>query len=47
MVDLTIFQIYDLVERLMLHTNWDMDIKARLAGAKADKELENWMKSIH
>lgn len=47
LIDLTIFQIYDLVERLMLHTNWDMDIKARLAGAKADKELENWMKSIH
>jgi hypothetical protein len=31
----------------MLYINWDMDIKARLAGAKSEKPLENWMKDIH
>ena len=46
-MDLTMFQLYDLVERYMLYLNWDMDIRSRLAGAKGDKPVENWMKSIH
>lgn len=46
-VNLTVYQMYDLVERYSLYVNWDMDIKSRLAGAKPDKPVENWMKNIH
>lgn len=47
LMDLTIFQLYDLVERYMLYSNWDLDVKQRLAGGKPDSEPENWMKPIH
>ena len=46
-MDLTMFQLYDLVERYMLYINWDMDIRARLAGAKPENQPDNWMKNIH
>ncbi len=45
--DLTMFQLYDLVERYMLYINWDMDIRTRLAGGKPDSQPDNWMKNIH
>ena len=44
---LTMYQLYDLVERYSLYINWDIDIRSRMAGAKADKPLDNWMKNIH
>lgn len=44
---LTMFQLYDLVERFMLWLNWDIDLRSRLAGAKPDEHPENWMKNIH
>ena len=47
LMDLTMFQLYDLVERYMLYINWDMDIRSRLAGAKPDSKPDNWMKNIH
>ena len=46
-MDLTMYQLYDLVERYMLYLNWDIDIRARLAGAKPESQVENWMKNIH
>ena len=46
-MDLTMYQLYDLVERYMLYVNWDMDIRARLAGANPDSKPDNWMKNIH
>ena len=46
-INLTIYQLYDLVERYSLYNNWDIDLRSRLAGAKADKPLDNWMKQIH
>ena len=46
-MDLTMYQLYDLVERYMLYVNWDMDIKSRLAGANPDSKPDNWMKNIH
>ena len=46
-MDLTMFQLYDLVERYMLYINWDMDIKSRLAGGKPDSKPDDWMKNIH
>lgn len=47
LMDLTVFQLYDLVERYMLYSNWDLDVKQRLAGGRPDSEPENWMKPIH
>ena len=47
LMQLTMFQLYDLVERYMLYINWDMDIRSRLAGAKPDSQPDNWMKNIH
>ena len=46
-MNLTMFQLYDLVERYMLYINWDMDIRSRLAGAKPENQPDNWMKNIH
>ena len=46
-LDLTIYQLYDLMERYSLYINWDIDLKSRLAGGKPDKPAENWMKNIH
>ena len=43
----TMFQLYDSLERFSLNTNFDLDIKTRLAGGKPDGQPENWMKSIH
>ena len=45
-INLTMYQLYDLVERYMLYVNWDLDIKSRLAGAKGDSKPDNWMKNI-
>ncbi len=44
---LTMYQIYDLIERYTLYVNWDIDIKSRMAGASSDKPIEDWMKNIH
>ena len=46
-VNLTMYQLYDLVERYMLYVNWDLDIRSRLAGAKGEGKPDNWMKNIH
>jgi hypothetical protein len=46
-LNLTMYQVYDLVERYSLYINWDIDLRSRLAGAKPDKPVENWMKNIH
>lgn len=43
----TIYQINDLLERFGLWTNWDLDIRSRLAGAKGDGKPEDWMRNIH
>lgn len=44
---LTVFQLYDLIERYGLYINWDLDVRSRLAGGKPDKQPDNWMKNIH
>ena len=46
-LDLTIYQMQDLMERYSLYINWDIDLKSRLAGGKPDKPVDNWMKNIH
>ena len=47
LTELTMFQLYDLMERFILEINWDMDVKMRLAGGKPDNKPDNWMKNIH
>lgn len=47
LINLTVFQLYDLIERYQLYVSWDIDIKSRLAGAKNENKPENWMKNIH
>ena len=44
---LTMFQLYDLIERYSLYINWDLDIRTRLAGGKPDSHPDDWMKNIH
>lgn len=44
---LTIYQLFDLMERLTLYISWDIDLRSRLAGAKLDDKPENWMKNLH
>ena len=44
---LTLYQLFDLIERYSLYTNWDIDIRARLAGGKPDSRPDDWMKNIH
>lgn len=44
---LTMFQLYDLIERYQLYLKWDIQLKSIMAGAKPEKETEDWMKSIH
>ena len=46
-LNLTMYQLYDLMERYSLYINWDIDLRSRLAGASGDKPLDNWMKNIH
>lgn len=47
LMKLTMFQLFDLVERYQLYIAWDLDIKTRLAGGKPDSQPDNWMKNIH
>lgn len=47
LIKLTMFQLYDLIDRYNLYVKWDLDIRARLAGAKPKEESDNWMKNIH
>lgn len=45
--NLTLFQLFDLVERFQMYMSWDIDIRAKLAGASGDEKIEDWMKNIH
>ena len=46
-INLTMYQLYDLVERYTLYVNWDLDVRTRLAGGKPDSKPDNWMKDLH
>ena len=46
-INLTTYQLFDLIERYMLYINWDLDIRSRLAGGSGDSKPDNWMKNIH
>lgn len=44
---LTLFQIFDLMERHAALLEWDTDKQVRLAGGKPEKSVENWMRDLH
>lgn len=46
-VNLNLFQLFDLMERYNAFVEWDVDLRARLAGGKPDKQVESWMRDIH
>lgn len=44
----TVYQLYDEFNRFELKQNYDIYIRAKLAGAQnLDEEIDNWMKDIH
>lgn len=45
-LDLTLYQLFDQLERYGLYTAYDLGIKAKMAGAK-DVEDVDWLKNIH
>jgi hypothetical protein len=47
LLNCTMFQLYDLLERYTLYLNWDINIRTRLAGGKPESQPEDWMKNIH
>ena len=47
LVDCTVYQIYDLIERYGLLLDWDIDLKVRLAGGTPNSQAESFMKNIH
>ena len=47
LMNYTVHQLFDEFQRFELKLAYDMNLKARLAGAKDVKEPEDWMKDIH
>lgn len=45
--NLTLFQVFDLMERYTAFLEWDIDTKVRLAGGKPEKTVESWMRDLH
>ena len=43
----TVYQLFDEFERYQLKVEYDLFIRAKLAGAKDVKEVDHWMKEIH
>lgn len=46
-LDLTLFQVFDLIERYSAYVEWDVDQKVRLAGGKPEKTVDNWMRDLY
>ena len=46
-INCTVYQIYDLIERYSLLLDWDIDLKVRLAGGTPNSQAESFMKNIH
>ena len=47
LMNYTVYQLNDEFKRYQLKMNWDMFIKAKLAGAENVEEVDNWMEDIH
>ena len=44
LVDKTVYQIFNLLDRYSLYYNYDLDVRCKLAGSTEETEVENWMK---
>lgn len=45
--ELTMYQLFDLMERYTLHLDYETNLRVKLAGGTPKSEAENWMKNIH
>ena len=47
LMELTVYQLFDMFERFELKMSFDYYVQAKMAGAKDLEEVDNWMKDIH
>ena len=47
LLNYTVYQLFDEFKRYQLYMAWDIDIRAKMAGAKDTEEVEDWMEDIH
>lgn len=47
LMNYTVYQLYDEFQRFELKQNFDIYLRAKMAGAKDMEEVDNWMKDIH
>ena len=47
LLNYTVYQLYDEFKRNELKTSYDIYLRAKMAGAKDLKEVEDWMQDIH
>lgn len=48
LIDLTLYQFYDLNTRYQYYLNWDLDIRAKLVPGNTSKEpVKDWMQELH
>lgn len=46
-LNLTLFQLFDLMERFTASVEWHTDMRVRLAGGQPEKTVESWMRDLH
>lgn len=46
-LSLTLYQLFDLVQRYTAWLDWDIDLRQRLAGSTPKNEVENWMRDLY
>ena len=47
LLDYTVYQLFDELKRYQLKLAWDLNLKARLAGAQDLQDAEDWMQDLH
>jgi len=46
-LDYTVYQLFDIFKRFQMLQSFDINLKARMAGASDLEEVDNWMEDIH
>lgn len=44
---MTLFLLFDLMQRYNLNVDWDIDLRVRLAGGTPEKQVDSWMKNLY
>lgn len=47
LLNYTVYQLFDELKRYQLKLAWDINLKAKMAGAQDLEDAEDWMKDIH